>query len=139
MEQIVIDSNVLVKLFIDEEYSENAQEIRDAYHRRDIWLCTPSLVIYELINALQYRGFSAEEIIEALKASYDYGFEIKEVWRQLAGVIAEMAARYMITAYDAAYVALASIIGATFYTADRKLLDKTKELRFVKHVEFFEA
>jgi predicted nucleic acid-binding protein len=137
MEQVVIDSSVLAKLFLDEEHSEKAQEIKDAYWKQEIWLSAPSLIVYELINILECKGFAQDKIMAALKASYDYDFELKEIDRQLADFIAGMALRHRITAYDAAYVALASIIGATFYTADRKLVDKTKGLGFVKHIGSF--
>ena len=139
MEQVVIDSNVLAKLFLDEEHSEKAQEIKDAYREQAIWLSAPSLIIYELINTLEYKGFRQDKIGAALRASYDYGIELKEIDRQFADFTAEAAVRHGITAYDASYVALASIIGATFYTADVKLLGRTKELGFVRHLGSFKG
>jgi len=44
-----------------------------------------------------------------------------------------------ITIYDASYVALALIEEADLYTADEKLLMKTRDLRIVKHLKDFEV
>jgi predicted nucleic acid-binding protein len=44
---------------------------------------------------------------------------------------------YNITVYDAVFVSLAKLIGAIFVTADEKLHEKIKKLKFVKFITEF--
>jgi predicted nucleic acid-binding protein len=48
-----------------------------------------------------------------------------------------MAFKYNTTIYDAFYAALANEIGFTFVTADSKLYQKIKDLKFVRHISGF--
>lgn len=47
---------------------------------------------------------------------------------------ADLANKYGITVYDAAFVSLAKSIGAVTITADEKLYEKVKELKFVQFI-----
>jgi predicted nucleic acid-binding protein len=45
---------------------------------------------------------------------------------------------YKIAVYDAVFIALAKLINGIFVTADKKLYEKVKELKFVKFISEFE-
>ena len=68
----------------------------------------------------------------------DYQFTTYELKGAYAEKTVEVAMRKGITIYDASYMALALIEEADLYTADEKLLMKTRGLEMVKHLKDFE-
>lgn len=139
MEQVVIDTNVIVKLFLKEEYSDFALKLKDSYLAGKTDIVVNSLMKYEFINVLKYKKFSSAEIKLALQAIADYDFQIEEFSDPIADLTSDLAVKYNISSYDASYVALASSLGYTLYTSDTKLINKISNLKFVKHIkEFYE-
>ncbi|MDJ0272650.1 MAG: type II toxin-antitoxin system VapC family toxin [Candidatus Caldarchaeum sp.] len=55
-ETIVIDASVAVKWFNKEEYSDDADRLKDAHVRGRIRLAAPELLLYEVLNALRYNA-----------------------------------------------------------------------------------
>ena len=137
MDQIVLDTNVVAKLFLKEEWSDVALKIKDAHVTGKIEVILPSLTKYELINVLKYKGFKKGEIKEAIEVISDYAFSIIEPNDIVVNKIVDFSGDYDISGYDATYVALASHIGAQFYTADEKMLRKVKKLDFVRHLSSY--
>lgn len=137
MEQVVLDANVVVKLFVKEEYSDFALRLKDSYLAGKIDIAINSLMRYEFINVLKYKNFSSSEIKLALLAIDDYGFQVEEFSDKIADLTSDLAVGYNITSYDASYVALASFLGCDLYTADAKLINKVSRLSFVKHIKEF--
>lgn len=134
MRQIVLDTSVVAKLFLDELYSKEAIKIKDEHVGGNLEVLAPALLKYELINTLFYKRFAIEEIEEALEVITDYGFSFADLEGMVFNRIAELSVKYGITAYDAAYIALGYLSNADVYTADEKLLEKVKKLDFVKHI-----
>ena len=137
MDRVVLDTNVVAKLFLDEEGSEIAARMKDAHIGGKIEAVLPSLTKYELANVLRYKDFGREEIKEAMEVIRDYAFSVIDIDEQVVNKMIDFSVEYNISAYDAAYVALAYHIGAPFYTADRKIPLKLKGLDFVKHLDQF--
>jgi predicted nucleic acid-binding protein len=133
MAQVVLDTSVVAKLFLKEEGSEIAIAFKNSHIKGEIDIVMPPLVKYELMNTLRYKGFTKQEIIEALEVIRDYGFLILELEDMVINKVAEISVDYDISAYDATFIAFAHDISATMYTADRKLLKKVNEIKFVKH------
>lgn len=138
MDQVVIDASVFVKLFIDEEYSENAYSLRDSYIVKDLAIFVPSLFQYEVLNALKYsKSFNTSELEKLAEALDNYKFGSFSLIGNFAKVTMDLAVKYNISVYDASYVALAEITNSEFYTADDKLI-KAAKLPFIKHIRDFE-
>ncbi|MCL5419410.1 MAG: type II toxin-antitoxin system VapC family toxin [Candidatus Marsarchaeota archaeon] len=137
MDQIVLDTNVIVKLFLEEEGSDTAVKIKDAHIEGKVEVMVPSLMKYELVNVLKYKNFEKEEIKEAIEAVRDYAFSVVDVNDFVVNKIVDFSVDYNISAYDATYVAFAYHIGALFYTADDKMLLKVKKLNFVRPLSHF--
>lgn len=137
MAQVVLDTSVIAKLFLKEEGSEIAIAFKDNHIKGKIDIMMPTLVKYELINTLKYKGFTKQEIVEALEVVKDYGFLVMEPNDAVVNKIAEISVDYDISAYDATFIAFAHDIGTVLYTADRKLLTKVKAIKFVKHFNEF--
>ena len=135
----VVDASVVVKWFIEEEYSREARLLRDAYRDGLIDLIAPSLLPYEVLNALKYSNvFGEEELKEIAHILDDFQITLYSIEGRLSELSVEIAYRKGVTIYDAAYVALAVESEAPLYTADEKLLRKTRSTGLVRHISGFE-
>ena len=120
--QIVVDASVVVKWFVEEEYSREARLLRDAYVNGLIDLIAPSLLPYEVLNALKYSGaYGEDELKEIAQTLDDFQFTLFNLEGDLARKAIEIAMRKGVTIHDASYIALAQILNTEMYTADEKL------------------
>lgn len=121
MADLVVDTSVVVKWYIPEQHYEEARALRDDFLNGTHDLYAPALMPFEAVNALYYSGhYDGERLVEAADSLGEYGIEL--VSFQSVGALAEITTTLDITAYDAAYVALAVERDATAYTADSTLL-----------------
>ena len=140
MSAIVADASVIVKWFVEEEYSERALRLRDDHVEQRVRVVVPSVAAYEVLNALRYSGsFGTEELVEVSTALDGYQF----IEVGLSGRCAEEAVRialdYGVTVYDAAYLSIGKLRGLEVYTADEELLRKVKKLGFARHLKEYEG
>ena len=136
--KIVVDASVVVKWFVEEKYSKEALMIRDSFIEGLVDIVVPSLLYFEVLNALKYSGaFGEDELKKVARILEDYQFTLYELEGAYAEKAVEIAMRKGITIYDASYVALALIEGVDLYTADEKLLTKTEDLKITKHLKNF--
>jgi len=125
MERVVSDASVVVKWFIQEEYSDKALKLRDMHVNGEIYLAAPELLPFEVLNALKYsRLFSIKELKMAAISLSSYGIELYSLKGKLAHRTMEIAVEKDITVYDASYIALAQELNTNLYTADEKLVRK---------------
>lgn len=135
MERVVGDASVVVKWFIEEEYSDKALELRDMHVNGEVHVAAPELLPFEVLNALRYsRLFSLEELKIAAASLSSYGIELHSLKGKLADRAVEIAVEKGITVYDAAYVALAQELGTVLYTADEELIGKIGDLKILLHI-----
>jgi len=128
MEKVVADASVIVKWFIEEEYSDKALLLRDKHVNGDVRIAVPTILSFEVLNALKYsKLFNKGELTEISYSLARYGFEIHNLRDKFAEKTVEISIEKDITIYDASYVALAIILGTKLYTADKKLIEKTKD------------
>ena len=121
MTDIVVDTSTVVKWYIPEQHHEQARALRDEFLNGKHDLYAPALMPFEAINALNYSGhYDGERLQEAAHSLDNYGIELIPFGS--VGPIAKIMNTVDITAYDAAYVALAVKREATVYTADGNLL-----------------
>ncbi len=135
--EAVVDASVVVKWFVEEEHSKEARLLRDAYASGTLDLIAPSILPYEVLNALKYSGaFGEEELKEVVGTLDDFQLTFYTLSGDLAKRVVELAMRKGITIYDASYVALAESLDALLYTADERLLRKVKS-DSVMHIRDF--
>jgi predicted nucleic acid-binding protein len=121
MADVVVDTSTVVKWYIPEQHHEQARALRDDFLNGKHDLCAPALMPFETVNALNYSGhYDGERLHEAAHSLDSYGIELVSFGS--IGPLAEIVSSVDITAYDAAYVALAAELDGTAYTADGKLL-----------------
>lgn len=134
----VVDASVVVKWFIEEEYSREARLLRDAYVGGILDLAAPELLPFEVLNALRYSGvYGEDELKEVAAVLDDFQLELFRLEGRLALYTVEIALRKGVTVYDASYVSLAKLLGTVLYTADEKLIRKTGDLKIVRHISEF--
>jgi predicted nucleic acid-binding protein len=131
---VVLDTSVVIKWFRQGEVlGEQALALRDAYLDGQIEVTIPSLLAYELANVLRYKAdLTTEQVQVAVGSLFDMGL----IWilpsSTVMGRTVEIARTYDTTVYDATFVALAESLGATFVTADERLVRRLEALSFVR-------
>ena len=124
MEKAVVDASVVVKWFVSEENSTEALTLRDAFVGAQLELFAPSLMPFEVVNAL-YRASDEERfLLESSKSLAKYGIHLQGLSGPLLEKVVRTERRNGVSVYDASYLALAEHIGCMLYTADQDLLKR---------------
>ena len=138
-EKIVVDASVAVKWFNLEEYSDIADSMKEAHIRGNIRLVAPSLIVFEVANALRYNpDLGLSDVKNAVEDMLDLQISLVNPYPTLMERAVELAYKYGVTVYDSCCVSLAKEIGSIFYTADERLIRKMEqEKEIVKHISEF--
>jgi predicted nucleic acid-binding protein len=124
-DQFVADSSVVAKWFLTETGSDKATELRDEFASGRLKLAVPSLLFYEVLNALRFSGsFSSPDLLVAAESLSKYRFDIWRPRGRLLQLSAELSMKEDLSVYDACYVALAQRTYSKLVTEDRELLNK---------------
>ena len=137
---LVVDASVSLKWSLDDEEAvAQAAALLDDVIATDKELAAPSLWVYEvangLVTAVRRGRITPAQGSEALS-------HLLAVNPRLADAPIErvyaLAQQYRLTAYDAAYLALAEALNAPLWTGDRPFYDKVQtSMRFVHWVGDF--
>lgn len=119
---MIVDASVILQAFFPDETQDQAQAVIRDHVAGHTPLVAPSLIIYEVTNAVVQairRGRITEEDGEAVLTAFEgLGIEIEPVaWQSML----PLAQRFGRSAYDAAYLALAEARGEPLVTGDRRL------------------
>lgn len=115
----VIDASVAAKWFLSEAESESAIALRDAHVAGRIRLIAPSLMPYEVANALRYHPRIGSDFLAVYIADlFALGIGIDPVSDGSMAAAIKVAYRTGLTVYDACYVSLADRLGCPLFTAD---------------------
>ncbi len=137
MNQFVVpDTSVVIKWFRQGEVvAEEAKALRSAYLDGEIQLTVPALLAYELANVLRYKDdLTTAQVEEAVQSLFDLDLEWVPPSAALMRRAAAIARAAGVTVYDAAFVALAESVQATFVTADEQLVRRLAAWPFVLHL-----
>ncbi len=127
--EFVVDSSIVVKWFLNERGSDLAIEIRDRFATNQIKLIVPTLLFYEVMNALRFSGsFDIQDLRIASRSLSDYQFEIWRPVGKLLELSSQLSLEKDLTIYDACYVGLANRTGSKVITEDAELLEKFPRL-----------
>jgi predicted nucleic acid-binding protein len=127
MTEAVLDASVVLKWFRrgDERGFAAARDLRASFEAGELVVFAPPLLRLEIVNVAGRRWRWEEEALVALADALDgLRFELKEP--QLA-LVARWTARGL-TAYDAAYVALAEAEAVRLVTDDEEIVALAPEL-----------
>ena len=117
MRELVLDASVVLKWFRreGERHAPAARELREQFEAGELRVAAPPLLWLEILNVAARRWSWSPRQLDALAASLlDLGFEMIEPELE---AIAEWAGEGL-TAYDAAYVAVAEEAGIPLITDD---------------------
>jgi len=124
---IVLDSSVVLKWSVGEPDSPAAEGIADLLVSGELEALAPSLIFYELTNALRLKvDFAPEAVERCLERLCDLGVEIVEPTPELMRHAIMLARRLKTSVYDASYLALALSSGCKFVTADARFVKAAK-------------
>jgi len=135
---IVVDASVVLKWQLDDEqHVSQATALRDDFYARGaIKAIAPHLLTYEVVNgvatATRQKRVASDKAVEAMGNLLALGLELREVAPLR---VLELALRYNLAAYDAAYLALAEAEGCELWTGDRPFYEAVKgELPWVRWI-----
>lgn len=128
---IVLDSCVFNKLYLEEEGREDLLDFLDACQENDVQLLAPSLFTYEVLAVASASSFGAGKAYGLISDFTETGFQLIEM---SAGLVKRAIAISNIghpksgfpSFYDASYHALAVEVKGTFLTSDRRHYAKVK-------------
>jgi predicted nucleic acid-binding protein len=125
---MIIDASALLPAYFPDEDQLPSQRLLRDYVLGELDLAAPTLLVYEIANAVMQairRGRIREEQgMEALDTFEGLGIPLFPVtWQGMAA----FARRFDRSAYDASYLALASERGEPFITGDRRMYNAVKE------------
>ena len=124
MEKAVVDASVVVKWFVSEENSAEALALRDAFVGNQVDLFAPSLMPFEVVNALCRASDEERFLLESSRSLAKYGIRLQGLNVPYFERVVTTARRNGVSIYDASYLALAEYIGCRLYTADGELLKR---------------
>ncbi len=137
---VIVDSNVIVKWFIPEKYSQEAILLRDDYLYGRIRVIAPIYALLEYTNTLRKyvvrKILAKDHVVEAYNLIVEVGIEYEDITSEDTRQALLYSLTNNTTIYDAYYVILAKKYNTVMYTADEKLLAtlSDKESR-VRHIE----
>ena len=138
MQDLVVDSSVVVKWFFDEVHASDARRILEGYGKGNVTLHAPDLLYAEVGNILwkkqRFQGVTPEDARQVLTTFQALPFTITRT-SVLLGDAYRLAVTHQRTVYDALYLALSLQRQCPFVTADEKLVNAVKPaLPFIQHV-----
>ena len=127
---LVVDASVVLKWQLDdEEHVKRAVAIRDAFlSSGEVKLLAPTLIVYEIVNgvstALRRKRVTQEKATQAIGNLLAAGIELREANPQRT---LELGLQHGLSAYDAAYLAVAESEGCEAVTGDMMLYEAVKD------------
>src|SRR5712692_2805263 len=124
-DEFVVDSSVVTKWFLVESGSDLATGLRDDFATGRVSLAVPTLLFYEVMNALRFSGaFNERDLALAGDALSKYRFGIWRPRGKLLELSAVLSLREDLSVHDACYVALAQRVRSKVITEDKELLER---------------
>jgi predicted nucleic acid-binding protein len=118
----------VAKWYLTERDSDKALALRDDFATGHLDITIPSLLYYEVANALRFSGaYSIIELKTAAVSLSKYAFEVWQPRGRLLEDALDLSLGKEITVYDACYVALAQRKRVSLCTEDAELLSKFPE------------
>ena len=119
---IVIDASAAIALIRREPAWPALAEVLRASAREGVRLLAPEAFWLEIVNVLVRRHrLPPSEVVEALREMDDLDIDSVRIDRPLLLVTIDLQARFGLSAYDAAYLAVAESEDARLLTLDRQL------------------
>ena len=144
MNPIVIDSNILIKLFSNESDSQQAKKFIAACIAKDYELFAPSLLMYEVLAIASKKKAAFLETVNVLEKHTNSILTIvspdHNTWLKANEMTQYGSSKSGFPSlYDSIYHALAITMHGVFITADKKHYEKTKGIESILILENWES
>ena len=130
MAEIVVDSSVAIKWFVEEPYSIEARKILAKYETDDLVLHAPDLIIAEVANTIwkkqRLQLLEPADAIEVLNSFRKIELSLSSC-ASLVSDAHQLAVSHQRTVYDMMYVALSRMRNCSFVTADERMVNAIGE------------
>lgn len=134
----MLDASVAAKWFSNEDLTDRAVKVRDAFVAGKVELYAPEHLIYEVANAIwKNKEIGVEDCASAITTLIDIDINLVKLDSRLASQSIRTARNLQISYYDAVYVELSNQLGMALLTADEKLVSKIKN-HYLHLKDFFE-
>ena len=121
----VADASVIARWYVKEDSYRKALEVRTDYEENRLNLIEPSLLLYEVSNALRYSPeLGIEDVKNSVGSMIDMQLDLREMDHDWARLCLDSAYRYGVSVYDSSYFTLARKLNIKLVTADDKLTRK---------------
>ncbi len=137
MTRIVVDTSVLVKWFkrTDEDLVEQADALLAEIEARQAEVHVPSLLLYEIGNVFLLKSrLNADEMDEAFLNLEQLPLVVAPPAAPLLAHAGRLGRELDLTFYDASFLALAVELDCAFVTADRRLFERVRSRKRVRHL-----
>ncbi len=123
---IVVDASVAIKWFVTSEpLVEEAEQVLGEIEANPARYMVPDLFMSELLAVLcRLPGSTPAKVKEALSLVEALGMTRVGNGHELLALAADFADRWKLTGYDATYLALASLAGGEWLTADARAVGR---------------
>ena len=136
--RIVIDASVVAKWYINEDWREKSILLRDDYIEGKVELIAPSIMPFEVLNAIRYsrRKISIKTLEDIAESLSLYNIKLYNLIGDYAKNVSRISLKYNVSIYDASYIALAIQEKTLLYTADKKLINvlNGEILKYIRHI-----
>ncbi len=144
MSKVVVDSNVLVKWFVPEDYHEEAKILLQDHLYGDVTVVAPRYALLEFTNTL--RKYVIRKLIDVSKIRNIYELLIEsapqfiEEREELVRQAMDYSIQKGVTVYDAYYIITSHELNTVMYTADERLLRQLEgKEQVVKHIREYRS
>ncbi len=122
--RFVLDASVAVKWFSNEDFTDKAVRVRDAFLGGKIDLCAPQHILYEVGNSVwKNKSLDLGDSIKAVESFLAIEIELVTLDSEAASQSMKLARDIGVTYYDAVYVQISAMRKIPLLTADRRLFE----------------
>jgi predicted nucleic acid-binding protein len=134
--RLVFDASVAAKWFSNEELTDKAVKVRDAFLDGKIDLCAPEHLLYEVGNSVwKNKSLDTDDSIKAIASLLEMEIDLIRLDSKTAGQAMKVARELGLTYYDAVYVQVSVMLGIPLLTADRVLFETAKNTIHLRNYE----
>jgi len=135
-DQVVVDASFLLKMFLPEERSDQAEKLWKAWVGDHVEIVAPNLIVFEVSSVIRnkvFRGILTEReggeilsLLRQLDLSLIHDEELLDIAWEIGIILNSQ------NLYDCFYLALAKLLRIPLWTTDKKLFQSArKEFAFV--------